>query len=179
MRKLGKSRAGFSLAETLIAILILLMVSAIVGGAIPVASNVFTKTVDAANAQLLLSTTVTVLRDQLSIASEVASNGSDKIKYKSGDTGDRCLIVMQADGTLELYFGSYECKDSYNPNDYTKGHYSLISKKAATLGMKVSFTSIVSSTDKKVITISGLKVSKGSVSLTDKDGRALKIRVVS
>ncbi len=68
LKKLKKGKAGFSLAETLIAILILLMVSAIVAGAMPAAASAYQKTVDAANAQILLSTAMTVLRDELALS---------------------------------------------------------------------------------------------------------------
>ena len=56
LKKLKRGRAGFSFAETLIAILILLLVSSIVAAALPSASNVYVKSVDTANAQVLLST---------------------------------------------------------------------------------------------------------------------------
>ena len=95
LKKLRKSRAGFSLAETLIAILILLMVSAIAGGAIPAASQVYTKTVDVANAQILISTAMNMLRNELGTAQEVYLNGNTIIykyvytyKVKNTETGD-------------------------------------------------------------------------------------------
>ncbi len=84
VKKLRSSRAGFSLAETLIAILILLMVSAIVGGAIPAAANAYTKNVDVANAELLLSTAMNMLRSELGTAQEIDKELSvgDTIVYK-------------------------------------------------------------------------------------------------
>ena len=71
LKKLKESRAGFTLAETLICVLILLMVSAIVGAAMPSAANAYKNVVDAANAQVLLSTTLTALRDEFSTAKQV------------------------------------------------------------------------------------------------------------
>ena len=70
------NQRGFSLAETLMAVLILLMVSEIVVVGIPSAASALSKIVDASNAQLLLSTTITKLRDELSTA---RINDTDKI----------------------------------------------------------------------------------------------------
>jgi type II secretory pathway pseudopilin PulG len=86
-KKLKKNSRGFSLAETLICILILLMVSAIVGAAIPTASNVFVKTVDAANAQVVLSTAMTALRDELGTATQVKKEADGSLVYKSSTFG--------------------------------------------------------------------------------------------
>lgn len=65
MRKL-KGKSGFSLAETLLAVLILLLVSVIVANGIPMAKNVYNNVLIGSNAQLLLSTGVTALRNELS-----------------------------------------------------------------------------------------------------------------
>lgn len=187
-KTLKKSKSGFTLAETLIAILILLMVSAIVAGAIPAASTVYTKTVDAANAQILLSTTITVLRDQLGTATDPQGQDGNIITFKSGESGNWCMIWLN-DATLELYLGSYDSKHKTDPDDYKingeQRHYSLITKKAATSGMVISFEGITALKDGENdvgITITGLKVSKQykdgtTVELTTP--RDLNIRTVS
>lgn len=82
-KKLRANSAGFSLAETLIVVLILLMVSAVIGAAIPTAANVFTKTVDTANAQVVLSTTMTALRDELCTVTEFEAPVGNSLIYKS------------------------------------------------------------------------------------------------
>ena len=73
-----KEKRGFTLAEMLITMLILLMVSSVVAMGVPSAVRAYSKVVDAANAQLLLSTTVTQLRRELSLAKGVKleSNGT-------------------------------------------------------------------------------------------------------
>ena len=63
LKKRLKNQAGFSLAETLLAVLIMLLVSVIVANGIPVARNVYNNVIVGANAQVLLSTTVTALRN--------------------------------------------------------------------------------------------------------------------
>ena len=59
-KKLHSSKA-FTLAETLLAVLILLMVSTIVATGIPVARNAYEKVVLASNAEVLLSTTISFI----------------------------------------------------------------------------------------------------------------------
>ncbi len=93
-RKLRRNRAGFTLAETLICVLILLMVTGIVGAAIPTASNVYMKTVDAANAQVLLSTTKNVLRDKLGTSTQIKmTEGSNDVEFKNGNLGWAKLVI--------------------------------------------------------------------------------------
>lgn len=97
-RKL-KSALGFSLAETFLAVLILLMVSTIVASGIPVAADVYKKVVEAANAQLLLSTTMTVLRDELGTATILATGetgGTEYIEYMV--EGGKLQIVTDEEG---------------------------------------------------------------------------------
>ena len=102
-RKLKKS-AGFTLAETLITVLILLMVSSVVAGGVPAAANAYRKAVDAANAHVLLSTTVNALRGELSTAWGVSANNSELIYYSArtgaktklyNGTGDQKTIMVQ------------------------------------------------------------------------------------
>ncbi len=97
VRKL-KREAGFTFTETLVAVVILVMVSAT---ALPAAMNAYRNAVDAANAQVLLSTTVNALRDELSTAWDVQTSDGTTITYKSADTGDKSVITIQ-DKTIML-----------------------------------------------------------------------------
>lgn len=63
-----RSRAGFTLTETLAAVAILLLASSIVAAGVPAATQAYVAAVDNSNAQVLLSTTTTRLRDELSVA---------------------------------------------------------------------------------------------------------------
>ena len=157
LNKRKRERAGFTLAETLIAILILLMVSAIVAGAIPAASNVYVKTVDAANAQLLLSTTMTVLRDELGTATRIETSSDSKtITYRSGKNGCAKIEVVSTGTDPGLYIWHGEYKDGI-PDFTNSTPRLLVSKKAATEGMVVSCTFSESG---GVVTVSGLSVKK-------------------
>ncbi len=66
-----KQNRGFSLVELLMTTLIMLMAASIVARGIPAAQKVYKRTVDVANAQVLLSTALIVLRDDVGFATEV------------------------------------------------------------------------------------------------------------
>lgn len=154
-KKLKKGSAGFTLAETLICVLILLMVSAIIGAAIPTAASAYAKTVDAANAQILLSTAITVLRDELGTASEVDANGT-VVTYNSGETGPSMIKIE--DTTICVYYGHKEALHETDTSKYD-GYRKIVSDKAATEGLILQYTS-VSDDGKGVVTFTGLAVSK-------------------
>ena len=87
-----KRESGFTLAETLMAVLILLMVSAVVATGIPAAANAYNKAVDAANAHVLLSTMVTALRDELGMAKEVEVDGTTMSDIQSDSRSSNQIV---------------------------------------------------------------------------------------
>ena len=93
IRRKLKSRLGFTLAEVLMVVLILMMVSSVVAGGVPVAANAYFKVVDAANAQMLLSTTVTKLRRELAFASDVTLESGEVKSYTNGESGQVTTLV--------------------------------------------------------------------------------------
>ncbi len=143
---------GFTLAETLIAILILMMVSSVIAGALPAASNAFTKTVDAANAQVLLSTAITVLRDELSMATGVSHDGMS-ITYRSGSLGSVSEITKVTDGIKITTWYGYGKGDASSG----KGRY-LVSQKASTKDLCLTYDSVT--VQDGVITFQNLQVVK-------------------
>ncbi len=68
MRKSPRARAGFTLTELLAAMAILILATVIVAAGIPAATQAYVAAVDTSNAQVLLSTTSTRLRDELAVA---------------------------------------------------------------------------------------------------------------
>jgi len=86
IRKL-RSEAGFSLTEMLATTLIMSMVAAITAAGIPTAKTAYEKTILTANAEILLSTVVTGLTDELGTAWDVHDDGAGRIIYYSADTG--------------------------------------------------------------------------------------------
>lgn len=67
----SRERAGFTMAETLIAVLILLLVSLIVASGVPLAVKAYHNILSVANAETLLSTAVIRLRDELGEATDI------------------------------------------------------------------------------------------------------------
>lgn len=94
--KIKRRAAGFTLAETLLAVLILLLVSSIVAMGIPVAKQAFEKVTLAGNAELLLSTAVSTLRDELGTAWDVQAGEAPDggVIYYSADTGNRSRLYI-------------------------------------------------------------------------------------
>ena len=143
-----RSKQGFTLAETLLAMLILLMVSGLMASGIPTAINIYHKIVDASNAQALISTTMTELRDKLAMAHDF-ENSSDTVLTYIGDNGRKHKL-------------SFESNNGVYIEDITGDGKSdsrlLVSDPAASKNLYVSFDSI--EYENGVVTIEDLKVNK-------------------
>lgn len=137
-----RGRSGFTLAETLITVLILLMVSGVVAAGIPSAANALEKAVDGANAQVLLSTTMTILRDELGTAY------ADSIEIVDSGSG---ISYTNSEG-----FGSVIRKGTAG---ITLNDSLLVSEQAATKGLYATFKSI--SYAAGVVAVTDLKVMRG------------------
>ena len=94
-RKKLNSRAGFTLAETLLAVLILLLVSTIVATGMPVARTAYEKVVLTSNAETLLTTAVSALRNELGTAWKVESTANG-VTYFSASTGARAELSIDS-----------------------------------------------------------------------------------
>lgn len=110
-RQKKRDAKGFTLAETLMAVLILLMVSGIVAAGIPVAKNAYQKVILSANAQTMLSTAVNALRDEIGTAWDVRVDdvvgktaAGTFITYNSANTGARSKLFKDDanDGIIML-----------------------------------------------------------------------------
>lgn len=123
LRKLHKT-GGFTLTELMATMVILLLVAGIVAAGIPAAARAYVKVVDAANAQVLLSTTMTVLRDELGQATKVnvasATTGEGDgavteytITYRGGNTGSETVLE---NGTNGIVIREY-LDDAFDPTD--------------------------------------------------------------
>lgn len=154
-----KNKNGFTLAETLITVLILLMVSGIVAGGVPAAANAYIKAVDAANAHVLLSTTVNALRDEFSTAWDVSQDGSGAIMYYSSDTGSQSRITVE-NGVIMLQ--EYVI-DELLDDAKTVARRPIVSE-ATTIHGKLSVicSGITYEKTKSLVTVTGLQVNKKS-----------------
>lgn len=180
-----KRESGFTLAETLMAVLILLMVSAVVATGIPAAANAYNKAVDAANAHVLLSTMVTALRDELGMAKEVEVDGTT-VTYYSADNRSMSKLSVSDTGIEVTEYVNYVVSGDTASGVKRK----LVSEKVITANLTVSYSGVAASFNPKtenatngnpyerqVITFSGITVKKGDTVIAQLD--SLPIRVLS
>lgn len=160
-RKLN-NKGAFTLAETLVAVLILLMVSSIVAAGIPVAKNACEKVVLTANAELLLSTTISTLRNELGTAQGVVRVDDTTLTYFNENIG----------ATSKITIGPYEYADlGKTVNTILYQRYAavggmsaqsdvvrLISRQASTDDLYPTYDSVTY--EDGVITFSNLKVNQ-------------------
>lgn len=176
-----KKRVGFTLAETLIAVLIILMVSSLLGAGIPAAVQAYQKVVDAANAQLLLSTTITRLNEELGTALWYKpdggylyySNGNyiSRIATSSTDTSGIMIQHMVKDETGALKV----LKDKDN-NDVPA--HPLVTNEAATKNLHAEYDQLTYEETDGVFIVQGLKVKNWSRQTIAETITELQIRPV-
>lgn len=98
-----KDRRGFSLAETLLTVLIMLLVSVIVVSGMPAATNAFKKVIIGANAKTMLSTAITALHDELGTAWDVKHSDDKKsLTFFNAGTGANSSISLDATGAIQV-----------------------------------------------------------------------------
>lgn len=156
MRRKKSARGGFTLAETLMVVLILLMVSGVVAAGIPAAANALNKVVEASNAQLLLSTTMTKLRTELGTATEVSVNGTT-VTYRTPEGSQSVLTSEQSGIFLREYADIYTTDDKYK---HLLVSSAAANDPAAVRGLCMSYTGVAESDG--VITFTNLNVYRQS-----------------
>ena len=164
-RKLN-SQSGFTLAETLLAVLILLLVSVIVANGIPVAQNVYNNVIVGANAQVLLSTAVSALRNELGTARDVKCIGTTITYYKPAIRSYSQLSVDAEKGIQLLDYVYLDEEDGiWKPqNDATRTPRNLVSNSASNKNLIVTYDSVaISDDDPAVITFTDLEIIRTDV----------------
>ncbi len=156
MKKLPpRKKAGFTLTEVLVAIIIILLVTAVIMTGLPTAQRAYVDVVDAGNAETLLSTSITVLQDLLSTTPEAKVDGEGNVIYFiNSNTGFWTKLENSDEGILlSEYPGTIEGLG-------TPRSRLIVSKAAATAPLKTVFSKITYSNG--VFTITGLKVMRGT-----------------
>jgi len=170
-----RARDGFTLAETLLAVLIMLLVTVIVATGMPAVMNAYNKVILGANAKVMLSTAITALHDEIGTAWEVENppvsetdNTPDttKLVYFNADKGAQSSISLDNGKSIQIQ--DYLPSDSdliYGEGAKSGEAYHLVADKNAR--MYVTYDSINYANG--IVTISGLKVCKKSDEETDED----------
>ena len=164
--KKKNNETGFTLAETLMAVLILLLVSSVIAAGIPAAANAYTKAIDAANAHALLSTTVNALRSELCNAWSVKLSDNDSVIYYKSSTGARTKLYLGTDPDdnkstimVQDYLRYDSDSEAQKPSEERTRH-ALVSDKAKTANLNVVYESISLSLDKDILTFNNVEVQK-------------------
>ena len=138
-------KTGFSLTELLTTTLILSLVTATIASSIPGAIRAYRTVVDVANANILLTSTITKLRYELTGASEIKvynngktddRNKANTVDYTNGK-GVLCRIefVESNDKSKGIYYYEFKGADRTKPDP--SGGYLLVSQEAASKKMYV------------------------------------------
>ena len=158
LQKLNRE-AGFTLAETLLAVLILLMVATITTAGIPAAKNAYENVVLGANARILLSTSLTALRDELGTARDASVTGTT-VSYYSAKTHANSQIYLDSEPPAIMVRDYMGLEDSVvNPAGGTaQTTRRLVSDKAATADLYVTYGAVSLNADGNMLTFSNVEV---------------------
>lgn len=179
MRRKLHSDKAFTMAETLLAVLILLLASTIVATGVPVAKNAYEKVVLASNAEVLLSTAISTLRNELGTAMDVKVSDTEIAYYSSqrGATSKIDLDAVQAGSSertivLYRYFGNLV-------QDSGAERIAMSSSATAKRDLYTTYQSVAYDEDNGIITFTGLSVNRisGTAGLATRD--TLSIRVIA
>ena len=154
------NNGGFTLAETLLAVLILLLVSTIVATGMPAAVNAYNKVVLGANAKVMLSTAITALHDEIGTAWKVEPSSDNKsLTYFNASTGAKSTISLDANSIIQIQDYVSLTDDLIHDSTAKQGEaHHLVAN--ANLGMYVTYTEISYDEDKSLVTITKLRVCK-------------------
>lgn len=170
LRKRLRSGSGFTFAEMLMSILIILMVASVLAAGVPVAAGAYNKVVTSANAQVLLSTTMTRLRDELGTAKDIAVNGSGTEITYTCDNGSKSRICVVGPGaTSEPGIYIHEYTDVLGEDAYTR---LLVTHEASNKNLHTSCEFAYSG---GVVTVSGLSVLNGDKTVLTIDDFEIKV----
>nr|WP_297706953.1 prepilin-type N-terminal cleavage/methylation domain-containing protein [uncultured Butyrivibrio sp.] len=175
IKKKLHSKAGFSLTELLATVIILLLVSSIVATGIPVARDAYEKVVIASNAEILLSSTITTLRNELGTAKDVEIS-SNEITYYNPSRSALAKIYVDS-GTKDIMFVRYLSDGSGQWYNEGTAPTLLMSTKTATKELYITYTSVTYSDG--VVTFDNLSAKKESDQTELAKREHVSIRVIA
>jgi len=172
LKRKAKSRSAFTLAETLVAILIMLMVSSVVATGIPVARRAYESVEMAANSELLLSSTISTLRNELSLAKDIKIEGTDKtsVSYLNPATGTMSRIYMDGGKIMYKMNAAVDGISTGDTNPATRLMSNALSTK---VGIDVTFSNISKNGD--CIVFNDVQVKSGDTMRTGRETVSIRI----
>ncbi len=176
MKQKLKSRRGFTLAEMLLTTLILAVITVIMTNGVSSVTNAYNKMIRGSNAQILLSTTVASLRNELGTAQDITVTGNT-IEYRSARTGATSAISCD-EGEEPIMLDEYtdeeydEFKEA-NPDMTFKRQ--LVFSDTATDDMFSVYSSVTYSKTTNVVTFTDIEVRRGEDTLASLDSLQIKI----
>ncbi len=172
-----KENKGSTLAELLMTVLIIALIGSVLGGGLMVVQRCYRQITERSHAATLLSSTATLLADQLEYATDLSIDG-DSISFLNANSKVRARISWtEAEGIVLSYQGGgAEEKGASDSEEMgTGGKTALVSEAGLTDALYTSFDSIRYERQKDgraLITIQGLGVyrksaTEDSASVTD------------
>lgn len=174
--KRTRRRAGFSLAETLLAVLILSIAAMLLANGVPFAKSAYEDVVVSANARMLLSNTVSALRNELGTAMNVVVDPVERsIVYYSTDihSNSKIYLYQSSVESGSLLVDEAETDPQPNGTIMLQQYYTIDANVANLAGLAVQPRRLVTTSasngnlyitfdqiglNGSLITISGLKV---------------------
>ncbi|MBQ7614288.1 MAG: type II secretion system protein [Butyrivibrio sp.] len=168
IKKKLNSKAGFSLTEMLLAVIIMLLVSVIVAAGIPAAREAYENVVLASNAEILLSTTISTLRNEVGSASNLDVPGvspsggvetGTEIVYYNAARGASSKIFMPSGGTNIKFVRYFDQTGTVLEGVVTNSETEdLISARTATNKLRVTFATVSYDHTKGIVSFTDLSV---------------------
>ena len=152
IKQILAGRKGFSLSEMLVVVVIVSLLSIMIATGVDAASRSYSRITDETNAEVLLSTTVTLLKSELTTATDYTLADDGMLTYKRGQSGYQITLwspEQEADSETtpaQIYIKEYGAERP------------LVSGRTATNSLRISYDSIAVADGQ--FTLTGLSVRK-------------------
>lgn len=157
-----KSRQGFSLTELLVTIIIMTLVTAMSVGILNMAKKTYEKQVDDSNAQVLMSTILAELRNELGNASEVEANGST-LSFKSVSRMNSAEIICDSKNGIGINYYSEVTEGEGSGIDENATVRFFTTQASGGNELRAVYGGISYDPSTKTVTVSDIAVTKAAV----------------